>query len=138
VTVAVRIDTEPNLCRFCEAQNKLERMPPKSPLAIQDKTGRFLCPVCGHAGTFDGHCFDERGGVIGSGICPCCFYEPGFDDDPMASAKAKAMPLESIKHYRAEWIGEGMPWRSVHAPRPASWNGPRQLADLVRIAPALA
>jgi hypothetical protein len=115
----------------------MERMPTKSPLAIQDKSGRFLCPVCGHAGTFDGHCFDERGGVIGSGICPCCFYEPGFDDDPMASAKAKATPIESIKAYRADWISDEMPWRSPNVPAPEGWDPLHQLKALLKIAPGL-
>jgi hypothetical protein len=137
VSVAVRINTEPALCRFCEAQNKLKRTPPNSPLAVQDRTGRFLCPVCGHAGTFDGHCFDERGGVIGSGICPCCFYEPGFDDDPMASAKAKSTPIESIKAYRTEWIADGKPWRSPNVSAPESWDASRQLKALLNIAPGL-
>jgi hypothetical protein len=105
--------------------------------SIQDKSGHFLCPVCGHGGTFGAHSFDERGGVIGSGICPCCLFEPGFDDDQGASAKAKATALQSIKHYRAEWIGEGMPWRSGRVPQPAGWGGPGQLANLLKIAPAL-
>jgi hypothetical protein len=102
---------------------------------IRDNAGQVLCPVCGHAGAFDEHCFDARGGVIGSGICPCCLYEPGFDDDPGASAKAKATPLESIKAYRAEWIGEGMRWRSEHALPPGGWDGARQLADLLKLVP---
>jgi hypothetical protein len=109
----------------------------KSPFAIKNKTGHVLCPVCGHAGTFDEQCFNERGGVIGSGICPCCMYEPGFDDNPEASAKAKATPLASIKHYRAEWIEEGMPWRSGQESKPDGWNAADELANLLKLAPGL-
>jgi hypothetical protein len=137
VSVVAYIDTEPTLCRFCEAQNRIERMTPKSPLAIQDEAGRFLCPVCGHAGTFDAYCFDERGGVIGSAICPCCFYEPGFDDDPMACVKAKATPVESIRAYRADWISDGKPWRSGSVTVPEDWDASLQLKALLKIAPSL-
>jgi hypothetical protein len=112
-------------------------MTTKSPLSVQDKSGRFLCPVCGHAGTFDEHCFDERGGVIGSGICPCCLFEPGFDDNPGASARAKATPLQSIRHYRAKWIEERMQWRSGHDEKPEEWDGAPQLANLLKLAPQL-
>jgi hypothetical protein len=112
-------------------------MPPKSPLAVQVRTGRFLCPVCGHAGAFDGHCFDERGGVIGSGICPFCIYEPGFDDDPMASANAKVTPIESIKAYRADWIAHGKPWRSQNVPAPEGWDALHHLKALLNIASGL-
>lgn len=115
----------------------MDSMATSSPLSVKDKTGGFLCPVCGQAGTFDEHCFDERGGVIGSAICPCCFYEPGFDDDPMASAKAKATPIESIKAYRAEWIADGKPWRSASLSAPEDWDALTQLQSLLKLAPDL-
>jgi hypothetical protein len=104
---------------------------------IHDAAGQVLCPVCGHAGSFDKHCFDERGGVIGSGTCPCCLYEPGFDDDSGASASAKTTPLESIEHYRAMWIEEGMHWRSDRLQSPAGWDGTGQLAKLLKLVPRL-
>jgi hypothetical protein len=86
---------------------------------------------------FDEHCFEERGGVIGSAICPCCLYEPGFDDDPMASAKAKATPIESIRAHRADWIADGKPWRSGSVTAPQDWDAPLQLKALLKTAPGL-
>jgi hypothetical protein len=104
---------------------------------IQNNRGEYLCPICGFAGYFRGNHFaDDEGGVIGSGICPCCFYEPGFDDNPLASAEAKDTLLESIQSYRKAWIEQGMPWRGK-AGRPAGWEPASQLARLLKTAPFL-
>ena len=105
----------------------------------RDESGQYLCPACGLAGYFEGYSFDKRGGVIATGICPCCFYEPGFDDDTGASAGAKETVLESILDYRRRWIEAGMPWLGEperFEPLPA-WNPARQLEHLFVVEPAL-
>lgn len=85
------------------------------------------------------HFGDEEGGVIGTGICPCCFYEPGFDDNPAASAEANDKLLDSILSYRKAWIEQGMPWRGApKAERPTDWEPALQLARLYKAAPFLA
>ena len=54
---------------------------PFEALNIRGEDG-FLCPVCGWPGTFSGDSYDPRlGGLIGTGICACCHFEPGYDDD---------------------------------------------------------
>jgi hypothetical protein len=104
---------------------------------VQTVRGTFLCPACGFGGAFDGSQFETRGGIIGRGICPCCFYEPGFDDDPMASADAQPTVLLSIASYRANWIAAGMPWRATMTPAPVDWRPETQLATLAEVAPFL-
>jgi hypothetical protein len=101
---------------------------------------KYLCPVCGWPETFRGdHFDDEEGGCIAMGICDCCVYEPGFDDNPLASAAAKATIGESILAFRGAWLAEGAPWRgngSRRAP-PDGWSSERQLARLYELAPFL-
>ncbi len=105
---------------------------------IRSAAGKYLCPVCGFAGQFDGQQFDHRGGVIGTGICASCFYEPGFDDDPAASASALDTVAGSILAFRDRWIADGMPWRATNLPRPDVWDAASQLRDLFTLAPFLA
>lgn len=104
---------------------------------IRNDRGEYLCPVCGFAGYFRGdHFADKEGGVIGTGICPCCFYEPGFDDNPAASAGAKDTLLDSILSYRKAWTEQGMLWRGApKVERPADWEPASQLARLLETAP---
>ncbi len=96
-----------------------------------------LCPSCGLPGYFDATAWNADGrGIIASGICPCCFYEPGFDDDPTASANAMPTVRASILHYRAKWITMGMPWRGnddYWLTRPPDWNPVAQLAALAPV-----
>jgi len=112
---------------------------PATAFIIPSEDG-FLCPVCGLAGYFRGDHFDDiEGGCIATGICPCCSYEPGFDDNPMASKNAKSTIAESIAFYRRGWIEAGRPWRGGdQTVAPASWSADEQLARLFRIAPFLA
>jgi hypothetical protein len=102
--------------------------------------GGYLCPVCGWAGTFIGNHFaDDEGGCIATGICACCAYEPGFDDNPLASDKAKPTIAESITSYRRAWIDMGSPWRGIDAtPVPDNWSAEAQLSKLFKRAPFLA
>jgi hypothetical protein len=107
---------------------------------INSQTPR-LCPACGLPGYFTAEAWDADGkGVIGTGICPCCFYEPGFDDDPAASAEAQPTVRASILHYRAKWIAMGMPWRGnddYWLTKPAHWNPTAQLDALYDAEPEL-
>jgi hypothetical protein len=105
---------------------------------IHDPAGGFLCPVCGFSGAFNGTSFDEHGGVIGTGICPCCLFEPGFDDDPGASAHAKHTVTDSVASFREHWLAAGSPWSSITAQCPAAWNAEAQLAHLFQVAPYFA
>jgi hypothetical protein len=105
-------------------------MPTLSKLIIRDSENHVLCPVCGLAGVFGLNSFDEHGGVIGTGICYCCLYEPGFDDDPLASAAAKNTFLDSIHVYRNAWLHEKMPWRGQPEKLPENWDPQRQLGML--------
>ena len=97
----------------------------------------YLCPVCGLEGYFRGdHFDDEEGGCIGKGVCPCCFYEPGFDDNPSASSEALATIETSIKSYRQRWIARGKPWMGGDGgPRPFDWSAEAQLSRLFETAP---
>jgi hypothetical protein len=109
-----------------------------SQFLINNDSGDYLCPVCGLAGYFAGQHFDDDiGGVIGTGICPCCFYEPGFDDDPLASGEAKDTIHASILSYRANWIASGMPWHGTNQHPPDGWCARVQLEQLFRPAPFL-
>ena len=114
---------------------------------------QYLCPVCGFAGYFDEQAFDEGGGSVGNGICPCCFFEPGFDDDPGACAEARPTVRETIVTCRERWVADGMPWRRGTRQQriaigvydssrcsddaPPGWSPTQQLARLLRLAPDL-
>lgn len=99
---------------------------------IQDADGRFLCPACGFPGYFLGDSYDERCGVIGTGICPCCFWEPGFDD---MNARSSHDVLECLREYRARWGAQGPVWLG-HADRmPPDWDGKAHFEHLAKVAP---
>ena len=98
--------------------------------------GRLLCPACGFPDYSDQPAYSERGGEVGTTICPCCMWEPGFDDDPFASAKAKDTILESVIAYRAVWSATKQ-WQGLRYRRPEGFDGESQLAKLAVIAPHL-
>jgi hypothetical protein len=104
---------------------------------VQDPAGVYLCPACGWPGYFVGDSYDERSGVIGTGICPCCLFEPGFDDNPAASAGAEVTVAASITKYRSEWVAAGMPWRGTQVDAPTSWDAQAQLRHLIEAFPKL-
>jgi hypothetical protein len=104
---------------------------------IADTDGDLLCPCCGMTDQFHGDAYDARGGIIGSDICGACLWEPGFDDDPMASGDALPTVMESLLAYRAKWIIEGTTWRGSTRPSPAQWDGQKTLAHLLSRAPHL-
>jgi hypothetical protein len=78
--------------------------------------------------------YDARGGIIGCGICPCCLWEPGYDDDAGASGAAKATIHGSIRAYRQAWLAAGHPWRSQFVRPPDDWSGLAQLTAFLEIA----
>jgi hypothetical protein len=104
---------------------------------IADRDGDLLCPCCGMTDQFHGVAYDARGGIIGSDICGACLWEPGFDDDPMASGDALPTVMESLLAYRAKWLSEGASWRGAARSSPARWDGQKTLAYLVSRAPHL-
>jgi hypothetical protein len=63
-------------------------LPSNDPLIfnIVAANDQFMCPCCGMTDQFTNAPYDEKGGIIGSGICASCFWEPGFDDSTAASA----------------------------------------------------
>lgn len=100
---------------------------------VMTEDGQVLCPCCGFAGQFarepNGRGggligpYGPLGGIIGSGICSCCYWEPGFDDDPMASAFAKSTIIESLRAYRDAWVSAGYVWRGANSAAPVGWDG---------------
>lgn len=103
---------------------------------IRDKDGRLLCPACGFPGYANRPAYDEYRGLIGRTICPCCLWEPGFDDEPLGSAAAKDTIIESLRDYRAAWA-EARLWKGHANRKPSDWDGEQQLAHLLGLAPNL-
>lgn len=91
-------------------------------LDIRTPNGDWLCPACGFPGYFGGESFGEHGPLIGTGICPCCQYEPGFDDSAAASGCAQDVPIDAIRAYSAAWFDGGMVWRGDPSAIPAGWD----------------
>jgi hypothetical protein len=102
---------------------------------FDSQSARYLCPACGWPETFTGHSYQVRGGLIGSGICCCCYFEPGFDDDPRASDEAQETVVASILGYRETWVAQGMPWRCDIHERPDGWSPTEQLDRLLKLLP---
>lgn len=110
---------------------------PDNSLNIAHAPGQFLCPVCGYPVFGPEPVYSESGeGIIGRGICPCCLWEPGFDDEPLASARAQPTVLASINFYRNRWMTLAQ-WQGQVAIRPANYDGRAQLSALRDIAPWL-
>jgi|GEM_PF-1547001 len=100
---------------------------------IQNAEGQYLCPVCGFEGFSSRPTYsDEFGGMIGMAICPCCLWEPGFDDHPLVSAQAKITIFHSVKSYRKRWNRE---WLGRKNLCPPDWDPEKQLFALYEIAP---
>lgn len=101
---------------------------------IIDDQDRLLCPVCGFAGYSPVAAYDKHRGLIGISICPCCLWEPGFDDEPSASANAKSNIGDSIKWYRERWMSAAQ-WQGKRELMPVDWDAERQMAKLLEVAP---
>lgn len=111
-------------------------MPDARQFNIRDPQGRLLCPACGYAGYARQPAYDEHGGLAGVAICPCCLWEPGFDDDVNASAAAGETILASLHAYRARWSNPPH-WRGRPSERPSDWDPQAQLTRLFARAPQL-
>jgi hypothetical protein len=105
---------------------------------VASADGNLLCPCCGMTDQFETMAYGVCGGIIGSGICGACFWEPGFDDDPMASANAEPTIIASLLAYRAHWTASGRPWRGTARPQPVGWDAAKNLEFLFMRAPHLA
>lgn len=103
---------------------------------IRGDSETWLCPVCGFGHYYKGGQFDSSGGMVGTGICSCCLFEPGFDDVSAASGGCPRTTQEAIRDYRKNWIAKGMPWCSS-TNSPMNWDAKRQLTSLFKIAPFL-
>lgn len=101
---------------------------------IRDSDGRYLCPACGFPGYFDGTSYDEHDGLAGTGICPCCYWEPGFSDCPGASGAPPTI-LESLRRHRRGWSSLGPAWSGLPEEIPPGWDGRAQLEHLFQLAP---
>lgn len=105
-------------------------------LNVKNAEGQLLCPVCGFADFSRVPAYSSEGGMIGTTICPCCFWEPGYDDCALASRQAKASILASVKDYRAKWV-KTKQWQGKRDAAPSEYDGARQLNALLKIAPKL-
>lgn len=101
---------------------------------IYNATQQLLCPTCGFPDYASAPAYAETGGIIGSAICPCCLWEPGFDDDRSASKHAHDTILDSIRAYRKKWDGAAL-WVGKPENMPKNWNRRLQLNQLFRLAP---
>ena len=108
----------------------------KSEFNVTDAQGNLLCPSCGFVGYSNAPAYSSKGGMIGVTICPCCLWEPGFDDEPGACARAKDTIKESLNSYRSKWaiLKE---WQGKPELKPIGWNGELQLQELFETAPHL-
>jgi hypothetical protein len=82
-----------------------------------------ICLACGYEG-LDVPQYEN--GVPSFEICKCCLFQSGFDDTISASGQSLT-PLQ----WRAEWITNGMPWRSRSFDPPSDWDPRKQLQNAV-------
>ncbi|WP_299725208.1 hypothetical protein [uncultured Tateyamaria sp.] len=110
----------------------------KNPLSfnVTNDSGSLLCPVCGFPDFASSPAYSKNGGEIGVTICPCCLWEPGFDDCPAASARAKETIIASVKAYRRSWAVTKQ-WGGKRDRMPENFDSADQLAKLLEIAPNL-
>jgi hypothetical protein len=62
-------------------------------------------------------------------VCPCCGIQFGIDD----AAGGYLVRATIYDHWRAQWIGAGMPWRSRTVQQPEGWNAAAQIERLRRL-----
>lgn len=103
---------------------------------IRAPEGDYLSAACGLAGYFSGESHDEAGPQIATGICPCCLWEPGYDDVPAASGAPERL-LEALREYRSGWLSSGPAWNGKPDDIPPAWDGKAQLQRLFTVAPWL-
>ena len=105
-------------------------------LNILTSEGKLLCPACGFPNYASEPAYDRCGGITGITICACCLWEPGYDDEPHASADARDTILDSLHAYRVKWRASHQ-WRGDKGSQPPVWDGEAQLAKLFELAPYL-
>lgn len=103
-----------------------------SRLNIQDADGKWLCPSCGFDAAFSGASFWFGGPLIGTGICPCCMYEPGYDDVTAASGVPEDKPLDALRAYSLKWRDDGMLWRGRASLIPEGWDADAQIENWLK------
>lgn len=103
---------------------------------VLNREGSLLCPVCGFPDFSNSPPYSKNGGEIGTAICPCCLWEPGFDDCPAASARAKETIIASVKAYRSGWAATKQ-WQGNRDRMPENFDSAGQLAKLLETAPIL-
>lgn len=107
------------------------------PFNVRSECGHYLCPVCGFCDLRKVPPYYPNGaGVTGSGICPCCLWDPGYSDCPHACQKAQPTVMQSITAYRTEWL-RTMAWRGKPERKPRRYNPLHQIHDLRMKAPDL-
>lgn len=104
-------------------------------LNISDGAGHWLCPSCGFEDGLGGNSFDDDGPIIGTGICECCRYEPGYDDVAAASGTPYACPLDALKEYSRRWVADGMVWRGARRTKPENYDPAKQIMALRSFGP---
>lgn len=78
------------------------------------------CPVCGYDLGFPA--WDS--GSPSDEICPCCGIQFGYDDAAGGEAQLRRQTYDK---WRADWVADGMPWRSAGIRRPENWEPRVQL-----------
>lgn len=82
-----------------------------------------LCPVCGFNLGFPAW----AGSSASDEICPSCGMQFGYDD---AAGGNEAARIITYAEWRAQWVRDGMPWRSCR-PAPPAWDPCKQLSRIV-------
>ena len=100
---------------------------------VTNAEGSLLYPVCGFPGFSLSPAYSESGGLVGTTICPCCLWEPGFDDCQAASSQAKSSILASVLAYRKKWAGTKQ-WQGQRNLIPEGFDGSKQVAELLKLA----
>ena len=72
--------------------------------------------------------------MISTGICQCCLWQPGFDDDPAASGAPDTI-LEALRIHRHEWSLRLPAWSGKMMIAPLDWDRRAQLERLFQFAP---
>lgn len=81
---------------------------------------KYICAVCGYDQ------LDEpqwEGDAPSYEICPCCFFQAGFDDDGASE------PV-TVEEYRKSWLRYKGTWANFLTRRPENWNLREQLKNI--------
>lgn len=81
---------------------------------------KYICAVCGYDQ------LDEpqwKGDAPSYEICPCCFFQAGFDDD------GASYPV-TVEEYRKNWLRHKGTWANFLTRRPENWDLREQLKNI--------